>query len=90
MKVYLDKNNMCHLEQKEGYTEAEHEFFDTIPPLCVEYYKFIPEHGFIQCTDSKSCDLLTKQFNASEEKYNKVLYDIAVDIGAIVMNGGNV
>lgn len=70
MKVYLDNNNMCHLTFKEGYREAEHEYFNTIPPLCVEYYKFIPERNFIQCTNSTACDLITRQANADEEIIN--------------------
>ena len=87
MKVYLDNKNICHSKPKEGYREAEHPFFDTIPELAIDCYKFIPEHNFIQCVDSKKESAIVQQFNASEEKYGKVLQDIAVEIGAIVMKG---
>ena len=76
MKLYIDDKNMCHLERKEGYREVESHFFDSIPPLAIEYYKFIPEKNFIQCTNSFACDLITKQYKASEEKYDKIIKEL--------------
>lgn len=84
MKVYLDSKNICHAKPKEGYVEAEHPFFDSVPELAIDCYKFIPERNFIQCIDSKRESVIVQQYNASEEKYGKILYDIAVEIGAIV------
>lgn len=53
MKIYLDEFNRCHAEPKEGFTEAENAFFDSVPFAAVECYKYYPETGFIQCVDSK-------------------------------------
>ena len=89
MKVYLDENNICHREYKQGYREAEHEFFDTIAEMAIECYRFIPEQNFIQCIDSNKERAITQQFQVSEEKYRKILYEIAVEIGALTEENDN-
>lgn len=89
MKVYLDENNICHKDFKDGYREAEHPFFDTVPETAIDCYKFVPEQCFIQCVDSYRERIISKQYQASEEKYGKVLYDIAIQIGALTKESNN-
>lgn len=62
MKVYLDSNHICHAEPQEGYVEAEHDYFDNIAPMAFPYYRYIPEHNFIQCMDSQCADVINKQY----------------------------
>lgn len=62
MKVYLDINSVCHVENKEGYTEAEHAFFDGVPKCAFECYRYFPESNFIQCIDSKTESGISRQY----------------------------
>lgn len=68
MKVYIDSNNICHAEPHEGYTEAEHEYFDTVAPDAFPCYRFIPDRNFIQCMDSVRADAIQRQYEINDLK----------------------
>ena len=77
--VYIDNNYMCHTERKDGYREAQHEFFDNVPVEAVRFYKFIPERNFIQCVDVLGAmwqDCTTEE--ATAEDYEQALAELGV------------
>ena len=80
MIVYLDENNIVHKEYKEGYTQAQHPFFDSVPELALSCYKFIPEKNFIQCINSEKEILISQQAMASEIKYNSLLQNVVKEM----------
>lgn len=43
MKVYLDENYCCHLENDGNYVEHETDRLDGLAPEVIESYRLIPE-----------------------------------------------
>lgn len=66
MKVYISENYICHAEPIEGYTEAEHEYFNNVAPDAFSCYRFIPDRNFIQCIDSIKADAIQRQYEIND------------------------
>ena len=73
MKVYLDEQNICHADNKDGYIEAEHTFFDAVPKCAFECYRYLPEFEFIQCIDSQTESGISRQHTIDDEVIKDVI-----------------
>lgn len=74
-KIYLDANNICHLNPIPNGKEIETSIFDEINDNAVECYRFIPEQNFVQCIDSKTSFISTIQseYLILKDRYEEIM-----------------
>lgn len=45
MTIYVDSENRCHVNNREGYIQFETDIFENVPESVIECYKYYPANG---------------------------------------------
>lgn len=75
MKVYLDSDFVCHIENAEGRIAAESDFFDDRPKEFIEGYRFVPD-GYTWVREDG--EVFQGLMIAPAKDYNRIMTDVAI------------
>ena len=87
MKVFIDSENRCHLDNPDGtFREVEDHFFDNKCQTFSEGYCYDDSKGYVQIYPWKPYD----ELDAAQRKYERELLADAENALAILLGGGEV